>query len=68
MLISMYNMRQSAEGKAVKSSMVSDRGNNVLGQKFLPSLSKENWSHNSSKDTAPVGVRNEAQAQGYRVR
>lgn len=41
-LISVYNMRQSAEGKGVKSSMVSDKGNDVLGQKFLPSLSKEN--------------------------
>lgn len=63
-LISMYNMRGSAEGKWVKSGMVTDGGNHVFGQKFLPTLSKENWSHNNSKDMAPAGVGSEAQAQG----
>lgn len=38
-------------------------GNDAFGQKFLPSLSGEHWSHNNSKDMVPVGVGREAQAQ-----
>lgn len=43
--------------------MVSDGGNDAFGQKFLPSLSKESWSHNNNEDMAPVGEMKQTQGR-----
>lgn len=67
-LISVYNVRGSARGKWVKSDMVSDGLNDVFGQKFLPSLSKESWSHNNNEDMVPVGEMKHRHKEGCRMR